>query len=174
MTTDICRWAICSLGELPEAARSYRPTHLVSIMGDCDEFIRPLPVAGDHHFVARFDDIAIKLNASDTVPTRRHIEEILEFTAPVGVADRLLIHCVAGISRSPAVAIGVAVQKIGTSRLEEAVGCIFRLRPSASPNRLILKHLDDIFGTCPEIEHLVCKVLKRYNAAKILTSCKPD
>jgi len=76
--------------------------------------------------------------------TSEQIQEILEFTAPLKYGDKLLVHCTVGVSRSPAVAIGILCQHGLTPN--EAVKQVCSICPSAVPNEHILKLFDDLFG----------------------------
>jgi len=76
--------------------------------------------------------------------TSEQIQEILKFTAPLKSGDKLLVHCTVGVSRSPAVAIGILCQHGLTPN--EAVKQVCSICPSAVPNEHILKLFDDLFG----------------------------
>ncbi len=88
-------------------------------------------------------------------PTREDVRELISW----GVGRKnLLIHCHAGISRSTAIAWGVAIGNGMDER--EAIAQLVKKHPmeteyygfsslqkrSFSPNMLIVKHMEDIFG----------------------------
>jgi predicted protein tyrosine phosphatase len=70
------------------------------------------------------------------VPERLHIEQALEFGRTVD-HDKLIILCAMGISRSPAIAWCLLLDKTGA--FEAASAELRRLRPQARPNSLILR-----------------------------------
>jgi predicted protein tyrosine phosphatase len=55
--------------------------------------------------------------------------------------DPLLIHCVMGISRSPAVALAWICRRLGHRKnlADLALDCLLRVRPIARPNSLVLR-----------------------------------
>jgi predicted protein tyrosine phosphatase len=65
---------------------------------------------------------------------------VFRFAESVG-RDALLIHCLMGISRSPAVALAWICHRLDGQKnlLDQAVDCLLRVRPVARPNRLVLR-----------------------------------
>ncbi|PFH45884.1 hypothetical protein AMATHDRAFT_70985 [Amanita thiersii Skay4041] len=65
-------------------------------------------------------------------------------------AGKILVHCAAGISRSPTVVAAYLMKRRGMS-LKAALGQIIRVRPQISPNAGFLQQLKDmemeLFGT---------------------------
>ena len=119
------------------------PTRALSLVDD-DAL---LPCFGAHHLVLRFhdiDDAEVAALAGFTAPTRGHVRDALAHCAGLGPDERVLIHCHAGISRSPAMAIGVLVQA-GASPAE-ALAAVARIRPHCIPNRLVIRYLDEALG----------------------------
>lgn len=56
---------------------------------------------------------------------------------------RILVHCSAGISRSPTIVTGYLMKRSGMS-LKEALGCVVRARPQVSPNSGFLRQLKEL------------------------------
>jgi predicted protein tyrosine phosphatase len=67
---------------------------------------------------------------------------VLEHTKDLNDRDRLLVHCHAGKSRSPAMAIGILIQS-GLSPTE-AIDQVKIVRPELIPNRLIVRLIDEV------------------------------
>lgn len=85
------------------------------------------------------------------LPMPAHVHALLATMARHGLIhgeghgkERLLIHCEAGLGRAPALAI-VAAMAIGMDA-HEAVHAVAMAVPEASPNRLILKNDEVLFG----------------------------
>ena len=80
-------------------------------------------------------------------PRREHLAAILRFvdTRP---GEPILVHCLAGLSRSPAVALTLIVSGLVTQRadlktqpalVEKAVNLLLQIRPQSRPNVLVLQ-----------------------------------
>ena len=61
-----------------------------------------------------------------------------------GPEPKLLIHCTAGLGRSPAMAIVAAI--IDGHEPAEACAMVAGAAPAASPNRLLLRHCEGVYG----------------------------
>lgn len=79
-------------------------------------------------------------------PTRAHVERILAFGRALPDGARLLVHCMAGISRSTAAALALLVQELSLGRADGAAERLLELRPEAHPNLLIAAHADELLG----------------------------
>jgi len=119
-------------------------THTISLLDPNVDIT--LPIAGKESLLRRyyFYDIDPKDTLSDSFKpaTPEQIQDILEFSARLEPTDKLLVHCHAGISRSPAVAIGILCQHGLTPK--KAFTHVLQIRPSGFPNRHILALFDDI------------------------------
>ena len=126
----------------PDALRIMRdgwPSRIISLVGD--DFRFELPCLGPHHFIARFHDVESEADGF-LAPTEDQLDHALKHVAALGDGDRLLVHCHAGKSRSPAMAIGILVAAGLTPRA--ALDHVKSLRPFIIPNRLMIRMLDDL------------------------------
>jgi len=113
------------------------PTRIVSLTSDLG--VRH----GPHHLHIQVVDIG--LAAKHTIyPLPEHLRQVLAFTQDLTDADRLLVHCFAGQSRSTAIAIGICIQH-GMSFVE-AFAHVAAVRNILLPNVLFIQHIDDHFG----------------------------
>jgi len=113
---------------------SWWATHTISLVSI------PFENNGRNHLVIHMSDVK-KPNLKRTEPTRNHIDQILNYTKNLNDKDKLLIHCHQGISRSTAVAIGIAIQH-GLA-ISDAFEYIRKIRPVMIPNTLILNLFDE-------------------------------
>jgi predicted protein tyrosine phosphatase len=113
------------------------PTRIISLVGDDLRF--ELPMMGPHHFAARFHDLEVDA-LGYIAPRLDDMRASLAHSVGLTDDDRLLIHCHAGKSRSPALALGVLVGA-GLAP-EQAMAEVLRLRPCVIPNRLMVRMLD--------------------------------
>lgn len=79
------------------------------------------------------------------LPGEAHVRAILGFGRTLRPGARLLIHCMAGISRSTAAAWMLACQA-RPGREAEMLAHVRRIRPQALPNRLMVRIADDVLG----------------------------
>ena len=152
----------------PEALRLMQagwPTRIVSLVGDDLRF--ELPRMGPHHFVARFHDVEAE-TPGYVAPTARTLEAALDHAAGLSSHDRLLVHCPAGKSRSPAMARGILVNS-GISA-EGAMQRVASLRPFVIPNRLMIGILDDLLSQGGEL----VRVVDRHYASLPPNASLPD
>ena len=106
--------------------RSPHPEHLILQFVDLDW---PLP--------APFDRAAAYHMASV-----EQIERALNFARQ---HDDLLIHCQVGIARSPAVALGILMERLQDETA--AYGELARIRSEAVPNRHVVSLVDHVLGS---------------------------
>jgi predicted protein tyrosine phosphatase len=144
--------SICGVMELPEKVKAFSPTHVISIQDPDDDpqafasSVAVLRLAFWDIAVARsLIHNALKLKPEDDFPGRHHAEAILDFGRGIPSEGRLLIHCMAGISRSTAAAFMLVCQhRRGDER--RALQFIKVLRPQAEPNAILVAHADAILG----------------------------
>lgn len=90
-----------------------------------------------HHLVVDIQDAGTIQGENFS---RHQIKQILSFCSQIRCSDRLLIHCHLGISRSPAVAIGI-LAAIGLGPCS-AVAKVAAIRPSMIANVFIIDMFD--------------------------------
>jgi predicted protein tyrosine phosphatase len=117
------------------------PRRIISLVGH--ELRYELPIVGQHHFMARFHDLEVHTEGY-VAPNIEDMRSALEHAAGLRDEDRLLIHCHAGKSRSPAMALAVLVDA-GLSP-QHAMAEARKRRPFVIPNRLMVRMLDQLIG----------------------------
>lgn len=152
---------ICGVMELGRIDRS-EITHAITIW-------HPDAATGEHIQLVReaFAEAAVHSTVFDDVEhahadykpaTPDHIREVLDFGADLTDDHHLLIHCMAGISRSTACAISILTDHLGKGSERKAAEIVRELRPQARPNRLVLSHADTLLkrggallGACDDV-----------------------
>jgi len=76
--------------------------------------------------------------------SRDQVGEVIEFGRRLRGGDHLLIHCMAGVSRSTACALAILTAHFGPGSERTAAETVRALRRQARPNRLIVTHADAI------------------------------
>jgi predicted protein tyrosine phosphatase len=88
-----------------------------------------------------FDDVD---TSTGDGPQQSEIGLLLDFSQQFTIADKILIHCRAGVSRSTALAYAVVCQHSQPGQEAEAFAYIRQIRPQLFPNRLVVKMADRI------------------------------
>lgn len=134
------RLIVCPLAYL-DAALASQPSHVLSLISPD----AALPViASSQHLVLRFNDIAGSTKGL-TEPSRADIEKLIAFAGTWRGPAPFLVHCWAGISRSPAAAYIIAcARKAGTE--QDLARALRHASPQATPNPLIIALADDILN----------------------------
>ena len=146
------RISVCGRSEVP-AFQERGMTHLLSIDSPGSPTDTPEWYNGVHRHLA-FVDVESKTMAVAfglVAPQRLDVEEILEFGNECLAASHkggvhLVIHCLAGVSRSPAAAYAIMCMLNGAGCERTAFEYLMHIRHCAAPNRLIVKYADELLG----------------------------
>lgn len=137
------------------------PTIAVSLVGDDLRF--PLRSYGPHHLILNFHDVEEEV-AGYVAPTGDQMRQALLHAFECKPRDcRVLVHCHAGKSRSPALAIGILIQA-GMSP-DAAFEQVKSIRPQLIPNRLMISQLDQILGLDGKLINIVADHYRSLGAA---------
>ena len=139
--------SICGLNELHTAFLN-PVTHLISIWDTTSrEAKETLEFAKICHPEMKILKLSFDDPAGDSCrgkfATAGDVRKALAFTEACGSGDHLLIHCRAGIARSPAIALAVLCQACPSGAEEACLGLIFQIRPQAQPDRGIVLLADN-------------------------------
>ena len=104
-----------------------------------------------------FDDISLPVDEY-ILPQKKHIQKALEFAESIGNGS-LIIHCVAGISRSSAIALAIIAKSLGIGKEEEALKELQILNPYCLPNKLVVKLADEILGHEMKLYNCALKII---------------
>jgi predicted protein tyrosine phosphatase len=136
---------ICSLAALPETVRATGASHILTVMANVDQVLRPASVLETNHLRVSMDDITEQMDGF-VAPSDQHIERVLNFVRSWDRSAPMVVHCYAGISRSTASAFAAACA-LNPHRNEIEIARQIRARsPIASPNRLIVSLADKALG----------------------------
>lgn len=140
----MARIYVCGLDDMPDLVVDLRPGRVISLLPQSQQPETPMGVAPANHLRIAVDDID-EPQPGHTVPDRPHVEALLAFLRAAPPSESILIHCLAGVSRSPAAAlIAVALEAPGRER--EAAQALRAAARFADPNRLLVALADDLLG----------------------------
>jgi predicted protein tyrosine phosphatase len=131
---------VCCLDEMPLHVTTLRPSHLVSVVAPNDMPPTPAQIGPERHLRLACDDI-IEPTPGYVSPDIEHVEQLIRFARRWDRSAPMLIHCLAGVSRSTAAALTVCAVHTEGQEAEMAR----RLRaaaPHAHPNRRIVALAD--------------------------------
>lgn len=100
--------------------------------------------------VLAFDDLDFDDGATP-VATPAHVQEALQFGRR-HAGGRLLVHCQAGMCRSPAIALAILRDRMGPGSEAAAVTEIVRIRPKAAANLHVLRLADEALSCGGRLE----------------------
>lgn len=142
--------AVVSLDEARRTAHQYAAVITAGPKASDADFGHPMQRA------RTFADVT----SGPMAPTLSAVHSLVEFGATR--TDSLMIHCHRGESRSPAIAIGVAIAAGLT--VDEACDAVRQWVPpgrTVKPNGLIVQHLEHLLG----VPDMVMQVVRRFPAA---------
>ena len=136
---------VCSLARLHEIVEDTGARHVVSLIGDEGNVVRPDSVAPENHLWLRLHDISAPLDGY-IMPDEQHVAELLDFVRQWDRHAPLVVHCYMGISRSTASAFA-SVCALNPHRDEDSIAqALRRASPTATPNIRIVSLADRLLG----------------------------
>jgi predicted protein tyrosine phosphatase len=148
-TTTRPTFTICAAQDLDQVAGVCAPTAVVSLLPDADA--DRLAVAWGANRLAL--DIPDRNGQGDHPWAIKAARALLAFGATLSADDRVLVHCAAGVSRSPAAAllmdIGWLVAQgyaVDDALVAGAVDRLRAVRPTSYPNGSLLDAADSLLA----------------------------
>ena len=136
---------VCPLSKLPETVRATGARSLVTLIDNGTPVRRPAGIAAEEHLVVVLSDIVAELEGH-TLASKSHVEKLLAFVRRWDQTGPLLIHCWAGVSRSPAAAF-IAACALRPHRNEAEIAQAVRANsPTATPNARLVAIADTVLG----------------------------
>jgi predicted protein tyrosine phosphatase len=136
---------VCSLARLHETVEDTGARHVVSLIGDEANVLRPHGVAPKNHLWLRLHDISSPLDGY-IMPGEAHVADLIRFVRGWDRRAPLVMHCYMGISRSTASAYA-GVCALNPRRDEASIAqSLRRASPTATPNIRIVTLADRLLG----------------------------
>ncbi len=135
---------IAPFSAVEETVRRYRPSHLLTLM--VEPFVpTPASILPERHLRLSVHDVT-EPAAGIVCPEHSHIADLLSFVRGWDKSSPFLVHCWAGISRSTAAAFIVLCDVHGPGHERRIAGSLRFHAPHAQPNRLLIRHADQLLG----------------------------
>jgi len=136
---------VCSLARLHETVADTGARHVVSLIGDEANVVRPHAVASENHLWLRLHDISAPLDGY-IMPGEQHVADLIRFVRGWDRRAPMVVHCYMGISRSTASAYA-SVCALNPQRDEISIAqALRRASPMATPNIRIVSLADRLLG----------------------------
>jgi predicted protein tyrosine phosphatase len=136
---------VCSLARLHETVEDTGARHVVSLIGDEANVVRPGSVAPENHLRLRLHDISSPLDGY-IMPGEDHVADLIRFVRGWDRRAPMVVHCYMGISRSTASAYA-SVCALNPRRDEASIAqALRRASPTATPNIRIVSLADKLLG----------------------------
>src|ERR1700692_1139922 len=136
---------VCSLARLHEIVEDTGARHVVSLIGDEANLVRPQSVTADNHLWLRLHAISAPLDGY-IMPGEEHRAHLIRLVRGWARRSPLVVHCYMGISRSTASAYA-SVCALNPQRDEASIAqALRRASPTATPNIRIVSLADKLLG----------------------------
>jgi predicted protein tyrosine phosphatase len=134
---------VCSLARLHETVKETGARHIVSLIGDDADLIRPAQVQPENHLWLQLHDISTPLDGH-ILPGEEQVTDLIRFVRAWDRRTPLVVHCYMGISRSTASAYA-SVCALSPDRDEADIAqALRRASPTATPNIRIVSLADKL------------------------------
>ncbi|OQP84770.1 phosphatase [Rhizobium rhizosphaerae] len=135
------RMMVASQTEARHNRASWAPSHLISIRAPGTKLLSMIDLPPENHLQLIFSDA---LDQEDPQGARMEaIEQAFAFVDGLPEDAHLLVHCLRGIGRAPALALGILGRYMEP---EQAAATLHMLRPEAKPNRHVVTLCDTQIG----------------------------
>jgi predicted protein tyrosine phosphatase len=136
---------VCSLARLHQTVENIGARHVVSLIGDEANLVRPAQVLPENHLWLRLHDISAPLDGY-IMADEKQVADLLRFVKRWDRRAPLVVHCYMGISRSTASAYA-SVCALNPERSEADIAQSLReASPTATPNIRIVSLADKLLG----------------------------
>jgi predicted protein tyrosine phosphatase len=123
----------------------HKPARVVSALDPGSDFPELGPTYEDRHLRLEFHDVHQPMDPY-VMPAPKHIDQLLQFIGEWNPEESLLVHCRAGIGRSPAMAFITACFHNPNTREQDIATVLRRASPLARPNEMLIRLADDVMG----------------------------
>ncbi|HTX48110.1 MAG TPA: hypothetical protein VME40_01855 [Caulobacteraceae bacterium] len=130
---------------LSEQMAERRPSHLISLLGPENLIETPEGFDPERHLRLGVHDVSAP-QPGFVAPSPEMVERILDFAHAWDASAPMMIHCMAGISRSTATAFVIACERNPHADEVEIALAMRRASHTAFPNRRIVAFADDLLG----------------------------
>lgn len=136
---------IAPLSYVHQVLSTYRPSHVLTLLNQTSAPPACVSVPAECRLILLFDDV-VSAATGLVAPSREMIRSVIDFGKGWPKQAPMLIHCLAGISRSTAAAYILACAATPAGRELELAKHLRNLSPAASPNLLMVALADSLLN----------------------------
>jgi predicted protein tyrosine phosphatase len=130
---------VAPLGKIAELAVRHRCHEMLSLVAPKQGFHRPAVIAAARHLIVGVNDIAFSGTGKLVAPNDEHVSAIIDFASGWDQQAPLLVHCMMGVSRSPAAALIAALAVAPDQDEHELAQRLRRASVQATPNARLIE-----------------------------------
>ena len=137
---------VAPLGKIAELAIRHRCREMLSLVAPKQNFHRPAVIDVERHLIVGVNDIAFAGTGNLVAPGEEHVAAIIHFARGWDRQAPLLVHCMMGVSRSPAAAL---ISALAVEPDQDEHDLAQRLRKAsvqATPNARLIEIGDHVLG----------------------------
>lgn len=137
---------VAPLGKIAELAVRHRCREMLSLVAPKQGFHRPAVIDAARHLVLGVNDIDFAGTGNLVAPSDQHVSAIVDFARSWDRQAPLLVHCMMGVSRSPAAAL-IAALAVAPDQDDHVL--VQRLRQAsvqATPNARLIEIGDHVLS----------------------------
>jgi predicted protein tyrosine phosphatase len=135
---------VCPLSRVDQVVAQYGAGSLLSLLSPPFQAPRPAPISPERHLALGLSDIVAPLDGH-VLAGRQHVESLIAFFSRWERARPMVVHCFAGVSRSPAAAF-IGLCALDAAPEIEIAQKLRRLSPSATPNKHLVEIADALLS----------------------------
>ncbi len=136
------RITVCSLNALEQMLEETAARHMISLVNSQMMPETPSCMEKQNHLKLAMNDIEFPVTGS-VLPSPAHVGQLVAFSNGPGAGTSLIIHCLAGISRSTAAAFIVLCVRNPDLSARRIAWFLRERSPTATPNRRLVACADE-------------------------------
>jgi predicted protein tyrosine phosphatase len=137
---------VAPLGKIAELAVRHRCREMLSLVAPKQGFHRPAVIPAARHLILGVNDIAFRGTGNLVAPSDEHVAAIIAFAAGWNREAPLLVHCMMGVSRSPAAALLAALAVEPDQDDHDLAQRLRSASVQATPNARLIEIGDDMLS----------------------------
>ncbi|MFT4159887.1 tyrosine phosphatase family protein [Shinella zoogloeoides] len=137
---------VAPLGRIAELAVRHRCREMLSLVAPKQDFHRPAVISAGRHMILGVNDIAFAGTGNLVAPGEEHVAAIVGFARGWDRQAPLLVHCMMGVSRSPAAALIAALAVAPDQDDHDLAQRLRRASAQATPNARLVAIGDHVLG----------------------------